>query len=285
MAALTGLRRVIAQSGSLTTATVLSGIYLYARLQGRGGQGMAVAGPPRAPDGAHWKSLRETIATAPPARHVMQFRMRDGSRMRCRIADGGGLLSVHVDRDYDIPGIDWPNVRTIVDIGAHVGGFTVWAALRAPAARCLAVEPNPETFSMLVRNIRDNGLSDRVTAVNAAVAGAPGTGSLELIEHSLGTRLARHGDGKVSVEVTTMRALMASAGMQQVDVLKIDCEGMEYEVFGSMDSADLARFRVVACEYHPEPGHDVVELDTLLRTAGFQVRRPEEPLGVLWATS
>ncbi len=210
--------------------------------------------------------------------------MRDGSRVRSRIVDGGALLSVHVDRDYEVPGVDWSAAETIVDIGAHVGSFTVWAALRSPKARLLAVEPNPETFELLAGNIRGNGLDDRVCAVKAALGAAEGIGSLELMAHSLGTRLARTGDGQVSVRVQTMPGLLAEAGMERVDVLKIDCEGMEYAVLEAMGPEGLRPIQVLACEYHPEPQHQVEELDVLLRSAGFRVRRPDAPLGVLWAT-
>jgi FkbM family methyltransferase len=267
--------RVLSSSGSLPTAAVLSGVYLYSRIQASSGQVLAA---PRQ------SSVRSSLASTRLARHIMRFRMRDGSVVRCRIVDAGGLLSVSVDRDYEVPGVDWKAVRSIVDIGAHVGSFTVWSALRSPQARILAVEPNPETFALLERNILDNGLRDRVVAINAAVGSESGTGSLELVEHSLGTRLAPKGSGGVTVSVQTLPLLLAAAGMGDVDLLKIDCEGMEYAVFEDLDLLSLQRLKVIACEYHPEPGHSVSELDALLGTAGFRIQRPDAPLGVLWAT-
>ena len=269
------LRRVLSSSGSVPTAVVLSGVYLYSRLQA--GNGPVLASPGQS-------SMRSSVASSRLARRPMKFRLRGGSVVRCRIVDAGGLLSVNVDRDYDVPGIDWAGLGAIVDIGAHVGTFTVWAASRSPRARILAVEPNPETFAFLERNIRDNGLQDRVVAVNAAVGPESGVATLELVEHSLGTRLARAGTGTVAVNVETIPSLLAAAGMRDVDVLKIDCEGMEYEVFAALDSDQLSRLAVIACEYHPEPGHSVAELDALLRSSGFKVQRPAAPLGVLWAT-
>jgi FkbM family methyltransferase len=281
---LTSLRTVVAQSGGGLTAAVLSGVYLYARLQARSGETMASPDPEAVTNTRRRRSIREVLATSAPARHTMRFKMRDGSRIRCRVADSGGLLSVHADRDYDVPNLDWPSLASVVDVGAHVGTFTVWAARRAPKARILAVEPNPRTFALLQQNIRDNGLENRVTAVNAAVAGEEGSGTLELVDHSLGTRLARAAPGSVAVELVTIESLLAKAAMDNVDMLKIDCEGMEYEVFGSMSRRQLSRIAMVACEYHPEPGHAVAELDALLERAGFRVERPRLELGVLWAT-
>jgi FkbM family methyltransferase len=269
------LRRVWSSSGSIPTALMLSAVYVYSRLQAGSGQVLAAASP---------TSMRSSAASTALARRPMRFRLRDGSIVRCRIVDSGGLLSVNVDRDYDLPGVNWKEMKAIVDIGAHVGTFTVWAASRAPKARILAVEPNPETFTFLERNIRDNGLQDRVVAVNAAVGAMAGAGTLELVEHSLGTRLARDGSGTVKVAVQTIPSLLEAAELSHVDLLKIDCEGMEYEVFKALGSEVLSHLDAIACEYHPQPGHSVNELDSLMRGSGFNVQRPDLPLGVLWAT-
>jgi FkbM family methyltransferase len=283
---LKGLARVIAESGTVLTASTLSCVYLYAQLQPGGGylqSGRPDSGNLATSD-AHRMSVRSWLASSQLARHVMRFQMRDGASVRSRVVDGGGLLSVYVDRDYDVPGLEWASMRTIVDIGAHVGTFTIWAAIRSPSARLLAVEPNPETFALLLENIRDNGLEDRVTAVNSAVGPESGTGSLELVEHSLGTRLARTTGRGPQVTVLTLPTLLRDAGLTDVDMLKVDCEGMEYSVFGMTGPQGLRSIGAVACEYHPEPGHHIGELDALFATAGFGVHRPNAPLGVLWAT-
>jgi len=278
-----GIARVLAESGAVLTAGMLSGIYLYARLLPAGGylQRDSVSH-----SDSLWRrtATRTRLASTPLARHVMRFRMRDGSAIRARLVDGGALLSVYADREYDLPGIDWAAARTIVDIGAHVGSFTIWAAFRARHARFIAVEPNPETFELLTQNIRENGLDDRVLAVNAAVGPKPGIGSLEFTDHPLGTRLAPEmGTGR-KVSVQTVSGLLGTAGIGDIDVLKIDCEGSEYSVFEAMSSDSLRSIKALACEYHPEPGHQVTELDSLLTSAGFKVLRPNASLGVLWAT-
>ena len=276
-----GLVTLVASSGSVRTATVLSCVYFYARLQGRGRSHLRSPGSKSTgvPD-----PFRLWMVSTRLARQRMRFCMRDGSQVTCRILDSGGLLSVHMGRDYDVPGLEWSEARTIVDIGAHVGSFTVWAALRSPRARVLAVEPNPETFALLLENVRDNGLQERVTAVNAAVGSAPGVAGLELVEHSLATRLAPTGEGRKTTNVQRIDSLLAMAGIDEVDVLKVDCEGMEYDMFEAMGSEALRAVKTIACEYHPEPDHDVSELDAILRSAGFRVERPDAPLGVIWAT-
>jgi FkbM family methyltransferase len=209
--------------------------------------------------------------------------MSDGSSIQSRLIDAGGLLSVHVDRDYDVPGMNWSAARTILDVGANVGSFTIWAARRSPGARLVAIEPNPETFSLLEANIRENGLQDRVMAINAAVGLSAGLRSLEFVAHSLGTRLARDGTTGPTIRVQTLEGILVEAGLDYVDFLKMDCEGMEYVVLGGAGAEGLRAVRVIACEYHAVEGHDVNELDELLRVSGFRVSRPDDFLGVIWA--
>ncbi len=266
----------------MVTAGILSGIYLYARLQPDGGY--LRTGPQKRSAGRIRRSVRSMLTSTPLAEHVMQFRMRDKSSIHARIVDAGALLSVFVDRDYDAPGVDWAKARNIVDIGAHVGSFTIWAGRRAPAAQILAVEPNPSSFQLLRRNIEESALGERTTALNWAVGASPGVGSLTLVEHPLGTRLSADSTGGVTVSVGTLAGLVQKAGMTRVDVLKLDCEGMEYAIFASIDRSWLETVDVLMCEYHPEPGHDVAELDSVLRSAGFMVQHPRAPLGMLWAT-
>ncbi len=250
MGALRGLARVPAASGSILTGALLSAVYVYGRLQPNGGY----LGPETETSLNHPEprntSFRSRLASSALARRPMEFHMRDGSRVSSRIADAGGLLSVHVDRDYDIPGFDWANDNTIVDIGAHVGSFTVWAALRSPNAELLAVEPNPQEF----------------------------------VEHSLGTRIARDGAGDLTTEIVTVADLLAQPGFETTDLLKIDCEGMEYALFEAIQPELLRRIKAVACEYHPQPNRSVRELVSALDSAGFKVKHPVSALGVLWAT-
>ena len=278
MAALGGVRKVIASSVGVPSRLVLTSVYLYAMMQPTGGYIRPPAGHSSA------DSLRSKLASTSLARRTMQFRMRDGSQIRSRIIDSAALLSVHVDGDYDVPGIDWPQVRSIIDIGAHVGAFTVWASMRAPAAHVFAVEPNPVTFELLTENVALNHLQGRVSTSNVALTKKTGPVQLESLEHPLGTRVARGLKSGITVNGLSLGDVLRAAEMPAIDVLKMDCEGMEYDVLADADPALLRPVMALACEFHPEPEHDVSELDISLHKAGFKVQRRDAALGVLWAT-
>ena len=71
---------------------------------------------------------------------------------------------------YLPPGIALPlSGGLLLDVGANIGLFTLWAAARAPEARIVACEPAPASFSLLCRNVRERGLDGRVCTMPLAI--------------------------------------------------------------------------------------------------------------------
>ena len=125
---------------------------------------------------------------------------------------------------------------TFVDVGANVGGYSFWVASRmAPTGRVVAVEPNPQLARQLRYNVRASGQADRIAVVEAAVSAARGTGALTVEARNSGEgRLL--GDGEeggratIPVRVVTLADVVEEAGIERVDCLKVDVEGLEAEV-------------------------------------------------------
>ncbi len=128
-----------------------------------------------------------------------------------------------------------------VDIGANVGSYTVLAA-GAAGARCLSIEPVPQTFLRLQDNLRLNDLDARVDARRIAIGRDAGTvkftTGLDTVNHALaeGEQSAASAD----VPVATLDAILAGSVPR---VVKIDVEGYESEVLAgagrTLASTDL----------------------------------------------
>ncbi|TSC80414.1 MAG: FkbM family methyltransferase [Candidatus Peregrinibacteria bacterium Gr01-1014_25] len=143
-----------------------------------------------------------------------------------------------LDRCYDPNALglswDWRSCRTIVDIGAHIGTFTLFAAAHAPGARIVAVEPEPSNAQLVRRNIGVNRLGGRVELVEAALGAADGSATLHVTfarSGSGGHSLIRYEEAStsVTVPVVCLASLFQRHGIDVCDVLKIDCEGAEYD--------------------------------------------------------
>jgi FkbM family methyltransferase len=161
--------------------------------------------------------------------------------------------------------IDPGLIRRIVDVGANVG-FTVayWAA-RFPEARIEAVEPLPAHVEALRRIVRLNHCEDRTT-IHAAAAGIA-AGVCEMVSAGVCSTVIgpREPEGaaasleRIAVPVVDIFELIGSA---HIDLLKIDCEGAEYDIlmdprFRALDADNLV-MEWHATEEHPEADSDLI---------------------------
>lgn len=135
--------------------------------------------------------------------------------------------------------------RLIVDLGANAGYASVFFALRYPSARVIAVEPVPENATLARKNVSRLG---RVDVVEAAAWPRPAR--LTLIDPGKGfwgMRVAEDAAGEVAA--VTIPDLLEHAGADRVDILKVDIEGAEAELF-SENTAWLERVGVLVLELH-----------------------------------
>lgn len=173
-----------------------------------------------------------------------------GRRFRCALADASELevvRNIFVEEEYKLTD-DLP-VNTVVDLGSHVGVSVLWFRGMYPQAEIVAVEPHPDTFRRLQRNV---GHLDRVHLVNAAVGGSNERRTLFSSGESWAASLHRQPELTRSEEVTCRRLddLLEELGVGSVDLLKLDIEGSEGEALSAF--AGLARVGIVICEYHRE---------------------------------
>lgn len=134
--------------------------------------------------------------------------------------------------------------RQVVDVGANVGGFTGLACAWG-ATRVIAVEPEPENRRLLEANVAANGWQDRVTVVAAA---AGGTAGQQMAMHGTGGGAwAEPADGGAA---TVTLAELAGDLPDGPAVLKVDCEGCEYETLLAAPHVALDRFERVWVETH-----------------------------------
>ncbi len=193
-------------------------------------------------------------------------------------------------RRYHRTGFEIRPDDTIVDVGANMGMFVMWAAPQAPNGRVVAIEPM-NVVECLDANIRLNNI-ENVTVLNAAV-GRDGDvlnfvdyPSFNIVTHQVGVQPAWTTRFAIKmlnlgnqVEPVSVRAPCISLGtimdqldLQTVDYLKIDCEGGEYEIFRNLADEHWSRIQRIAMEFHElQPGQQHEELVELMEARGFQV--------------
>lgn len=174
-----------------------------------------------------------------------------------------------------------------LDIGAHVGCFSVAFARMHPRARVESYEASPSTAAYLERNIADNGLETRVHGNNLAVQGAAGT--LEFADNGA----ASGHNGVLHLAADTKKTSVPSVAMSEAlrvssrpaDIVKIDTEGGEYDMILGSAPGDWVGVRRVVLEYHDLPGHSWEELEEFFGVAGLTLVHRENfhlRLGMAW---
>jgi FkbM family methyltransferase len=165
--------------------------------------------------------------------------------------------------------------RVIVDVGANVGLFTLYAARCAPQARIVAIEPFPATFDRLLTMVRDHHLDTRVSCLNCAATGAGGVRVMrDLHVPSQRRSLMPAANGLPGTQVfgKTLEQILDENNLLHVDLLKMDIEGSEYEVLLSAPQEALARISRIALEYHGDSApYSKQQIFQRLGQAGFRV--------------
>lgn len=145
--------------------------------------------------------------------------------------------------------------RVVLDIGAHVGYFTVLAALANPQSRVFAFEPNPVVHARLVRNIEVNRLRNAV-AVPKAVGRASGSAEFYFVPDGVPTNSSLSLEyirvcedvESANVPMVAIDDFVEAEGLDAVDLVKIDTETTEADVIAGM-ARTLERCRPsVFCE-------------------------------------
>ncbi len=226
--------------------------------------GLASPGPQRA-----WLSFVRVLVCFKVALPVRSLR---GAPLPVWVRDTGRVFVSHwcdllvlgeiysPPREYDFPGLP-DTAHTIVDLGANIGFSARFLSELYPDARVLAFEPDPEIVELAKRNVREH---PQVSLRNAGVAGKQG--QLELHRFpggSWGTSsfvTIQEVAETFTAEAVTLDSIIDEVG--DIDLLKIDIEGAEYEVLEACQQ--LHRVRCIIGEVHAIPDASPERLFALL---------------------
>lgn len=177
-------------------------------------------------------------------RHPLYFRDRS--------SDPLVIHQVFALREYEAVAAE-PDVRYILDLGANIGCASFFFLHRYPEARAVVVEPDAGNMAVCRRNLAPFG--DRVRYVQAGVWSSSAPMVVERgtfrdgAEWSFQVRPAK-ADETPDFHAKTVGDLIAEAGFPRVDLLKMDIEAAEAEVFRHGAVAWLPRVRTLVVELH-----------------------------------
>lgn len=220
-------------------------------------------------------------------RQPAEYRLRNGYRLVDSTGTlPGTLAQVFIRRQYG----SVERFRVIVDVGANIGSFAIYAAQSNLQARIYCYEPEQQNFALLEHNIKINRLEGRVSAFQCAVASGAGARELTVGASTLNSLHALPGHAEHrTVNCTTLRNILTSLQLDKIDLLKMNCEGAEYEILEGCSETDFARLPNIRLEYHilDDSRRNGKSLARFLKSRGYRIERFTRRLnesGYIWAT-
>lgn len=159
--------------------------------------------------------------------------------------------------------------RTLLDLGANIGLFSIWAFRQFDLEQIVAVEPSKANVLLAGRNFEANGISAEV--VCAAVGAHDGEACFEPARHSNLGRIVPEGSHGEKVPVVAIQKLLRRFPRGRVDLVKMDIEGGEAALLGD-DVTWLNQAGALLIEWHDDrcPSKPLI---ANVETVGFRHRR------------
>lgn len=165
--------------------------------------------------------------------------------IRPRTSDLKTFRNIFLYDEYLFPFYGAP--QTIVDAGANIGLTSIFFAVQFPDATIIAIEPELSNFDLLQKNSASysniiplqKGLWNKQTRLKIANPEAP----------KWSFQVEETGERQNYIEATTIDQIFSDYGLERIDILKIDIEGAEKELFS--DKTDwLENVGVLVIELH-----------------------------------
>ncbi len=175
----------------------------------------------------------------------------------------GSIFAVFVKEEYS--SLPYKG-NTVVDVGANIGDSSIYFASNG-AKKVIALEPFPKTYEVAKKNVISNGFSDKISLVLGGISNKAGSVLLDSELISTGSDI-KHSKtkGKFKVPTFSLENILDDYNINSA-VLKMDCEGCEYDSILSSSNEVLQKFSHMSIEYHY--GHH--NLKKKLEGAGFKV--------------
>ena len=220
------------------------------------------------------------------------FRFRDGHVYHVPKKMIGPFRECFFDDQYMLhfDKKDFPQNPVILDVGANVGFAALYFFRCFPNATVHSFEPMPFLQKTMQQHKvqypghqwhqhgyglwKENGSMDIFTDAPDDFTSISGIAHFEDAVH------------KVTINVKTLSSFMDENKIEKIDLLKMDCEGAEYEILFNLPDAFFSRIERMAMETHETQQYKTVEMAEFLQSKGYQViyvTRPATRTGHVWA--
>ena len=179
------------------------------------------------------------------------FETRSGLKIKIRVNSTDLMALTHVWMIQEYSDDDFPisNDDVIIDVGAHIGLFALFASQFCKNGKIFCYEPIKENYKILIENIEMNQIQN-IFPNNLAVTKETSRVKIFLNDDQSGHSMFIQNKNFVEVDSKSLSDIFIDNGIKECDFLKLDCEGAEYEIVESISSDLFTKINKTAIEYH-----------------------------------
>lgn len=181
---------------------------------------------------------------------------------------------------YEVKDTHFNRGGVVVDLGANIGTFSLFAAQYAD--KVYAVEPEPHNLEALKNNIHINNMNDKVITVPYGISDFKGTAVIH--DNGGGSSIKDDGSFGAEIEIMTLDNFFSLYKIDSVDVLKVDVEGSELEIILGASKENLNKCKYITMEFDIRSGKDLGKItQRLSETHHVRTMGSWERGGMIWA--
>ena len=193
-------------------------------------------------------------------------------RIRTNSTDLMALTNVWMIDEYNIQDYNINENDTIIDIGSHIGSFSLLASQFCNKGKIFSYEPMPDNFACLQSNLELNKI-DNIFSFNLAVSSDSSQLDMFFNDDQSGHSAFSKNNKKITIESISLKQIFDDNNIESCKLLKLDCEGSEYQIIDALPLNYFNRIENLVMEYHfadskPELAQKLI---TKIKNAGFKI--------------
>ena len=170
-------------------------------------------------------------------------------KIRKNSTDLMALTHVWLIGEYKRKNFEIKTDDVVIDVGGHIGLFTLYASQFCKTGSIFTFEPVKENFELLSENVSSNNLN-HVKSFNLAVSNSSSSVTLYLNEDTAGHSMFSKSSQSITVNSISLKQIFDDNNIDRCDFLKLDCEGSEYEIIKNLPSEYFQKIQKMIIEYH-----------------------------------
>jgi len=186
---------------------------------------------------------------------------RDGIKIKTQGGvEARNIVSIFMEKAYG----EIIDNSVIIDIGAHIGVYTIFTASKSKNISVYAYEPMPSSFNLLLENAEVNKLQN-IRAFNLGVCAKKEKIKLYIADISFLHSLYGNNTMKyIEIECVSLKDIFVDNEIDHCDILKLDCEGAEYEILFNTPDEYLCKIKKICLEYHDQGANKQFNIKKLI---------------------